>query len=174
MSVNLRNHPLSQLGEIHLGRKSVQPTPNVLRDFYKNAQPHIQHPIMWFEEGERIAIANSCRREILGRRLTCYACAILPNHAHLLVRVHKITGREMIEMLKLCSRTGLMIEAGFPPAHPVWSEDVADMYKFTPQQVRTTLRYICQNPSKHRLPQQQWDFVTPYDDWPLHKKHARQ
>ena len=174
LSVELRKEELSELGDIHYGRKSPQPPREEIREFFRKAPDHLDQPILWFEEAQRAVIAEAFREEIVAQGLTCYACAILPNHAHLVIRVHKLKGREMIDRFKFCSRSKLIFGGQFPQDHRVWSEDVADIYKFSPDQVTSAIDYTNGNPAKHRLPPQTWGFVVPYDGWPFHKRRARQ
>src|SRR2546423_1594103 len=56
------------------------------------------------------------------------------------------------------------------PHHPVISARQFKVFVYEPQQVWDRIGYIEQNPLKERLPPQQWDFVTPYDNFPFHKK----
>jgi hypothetical protein len=41
-----------------------------------------------------------------------------------------------------------------------------------PDEIRRTIVYIDENPLPYGLPIQRWDFVTPYDGWPLHPGHS--
>src|SRR4051812_14408712 len=80
---------LQQLGELHEGRKAVQPVGQVVRDFYAKAAPLLQHPLLTFDEGTRSVIATAFGEVIEERRYTCYACVIMPDHVHILIRKHK-------------------------------------------------------------------------------------
>ncbi len=54
--------------------------------------------------------------------------------------------------------------------HPVISARPYDVLLYTPQEVRARIRYVENNPVKDGLAAQQWPFVAPYDNWPLHKR----
>ncbi len=45
-----------------------------------------------------------------------------------------------------------------------------DVLLYTPDDVWTRIRYVEGNPVKDGLAAQKWPFVTPYDNWPLHKR----
>lgn len=47
-----------------------------------------------------------------------------------------------------------------------------DVLLYTPDDVWGRIRYVENNPVKDALPAQRWAFVTPYDNWPLHKRRA--
>jgi len=51
------------------------------------------------------------------RRYTCYACAIMPDHVHALIRRHRDHAEEMIANLQEGSRAAL-IAAGYEPDRP--------------------------------------------------------
>lgn len=56
------------------------------------------------------------------------------------------------------------------PHHPVISNRPFDVLLSTPDDVWTRIRYVEGNPVKDGLAAQRWAFVTPYDNWPLHKR----
>ena len=41
-----------------------------------------------------------------------------------------------------------------------------------PDEIRRTITYVENNPLPYHLPVQRYDFVTPYDNWPLHQGHS--
>jgi hypothetical protein len=68
------------------------------------------------------------------------------------------------------SRLRLRFPNEMPPHHPVISARPYKVFLYTPEQVWGRIDYIEQNPQKEHLPRQQWDFVTPYDNFPFHKQ----
>ena len=95
--------------------------------------------------------------------------ASLPTNVHALIRTHRLKAREMIPLLADASHEALLSQGLVRDGHPVWSRDAYVKYKKTPEQVRTAVEYIECNCAKHRIAPQAWDFVVPYDNWPLHK-----
>jgi len=173
-STETRKESLRTLGPMHFGRKPDHelPTRGEIREFYHEAEPLLDHPVVWFDDAKRQAIAEAFGGTIVRRGYTCWACAVCSNHAHALIRVHRDEGHAIWEHLaeaaavKLCGVIHM-------PDHPVWAERPYDVYKHSPREVRSCVKYIEDNPEKEKLPRQQWDFVTPYNDWPFHKKPAR-
>lgn len=54
--------------------------------------------------------------------------------------------------------------------HPVISARPYDVLLYTPDEVWSRVRYVEANPVKDGLPPQHWPFITPYDNWPMHKR----
>lgn len=169
-SHQLRRPDLEEFGPIHLGRKAQQPSKEELRAFHKSVEPHLVHPILWFDKPHRQSIGEAFAGVIAERKLTCYACAVMRNHAHLVIRRHALKKEEMIELLWNASRDRLRRISLAPESHPVWSCDAYSAFKHTPQEVRAAIDYIHRNFVKHRIPVQHWDFLKLYDNWPLHNR----
>ena len=104
--------------------------------------------------------------EIAERGYTCYACAVMPDHVHLLIRRHRDKAEQMIERFQRVTRVAL-IEAGQrTAAHPVWTAGPGwKGFLNTVRDFVRDVRYIRQNPVKIGKPEQTWDFVQEYDGW---------
>ena len=48
MSRNIASAAIAELGELHYGRKNLQPAGWVIRDFYERAEERLQHPLLTF------------------------------------------------------------------------------------------------------------------------------
>src|SRR2546421_8454413 len=99
MSRAIRNDVIGELGAIHFGRKKLQPASQTIRCFYDHAKDILESPISSFEVREFPTIAGAFAEEIVTQRYMCYACAIMPDHVHLLIRKHKHSAEEMIQNL---------------------------------------------------------------------------
>ena len=95
MSRTIRNDVLADLGELHFGRKRVQPASRVIRNFYEDAEPVLRHPLLTFDAGAIRCVGEGFARAVEACRYTCYACAVMPDHVHVLVRKHKHSAEEM-------------------------------------------------------------------------------
>jgi REP element-mobilizing transposase RayT len=168
-STQIRNPVLQDLGEPHLGRKPIQPASSDIRAFYDAAVDRLAQPPRLFNEEERSLLASVFATVIATFKYTCYAAAIMPDHVHLLIRKHKHRAEEMILNLRSASHQVLEPE----DRRRTWSSGHGwKVFLDHPDQVRRTIRYINDNPGKSRLPEQHWNFVTPYDGWPLHPGHS--
>jgi REP element-mobilizing transposase RayT len=167
----IRSDLLAQLGEIHYGRKKVQPSSKDIKAFYEQAKQLLRHPVLEFGDAERKIVALAFAELIRERPYTCYACAIMPDHVHLLVRKHKDLSEDMIDNFQERSRLALKANGFGGADHPIWSGGGWSVFLDHPDEIRRTIPYIENNPIVTKMPAQQYDFVTPYDGWPLHPGH---
>ncbi len=172
MSSKVHTPELAELADIHFGRKSQQPSRDQLREFYKQARGVLAHDVLWFNNAERQAIGQAIGDVVRRERLTCYACAVLSNHVHLLIRKHRLKGQDVHRMMRDAGRDKLHALTLAPAEHPVFSADALDVFKSSPGEVHTCVRYINGNFAKHRQTHIRHGFVVPYDNWPFHKKGA--
>jgi hypothetical protein len=172
-SRRIENDRIAALGELHRGRKRIQPTSRDLSAFYERAAATLKHPLLEIHGNAVHIVAESFGGVIGAERYTCYACAIMPDHVHVLIRKHRHSAEEMIAILQYASRWSL-IEAGFRPGdHPVWTGGGGwSVFLDHPDEIERTIPYIEANPAKIGLPAQSWPFVRPYDRWPLHEGHS--
>lgn len=168
----VRNDVLAELGDLHYGRKRVQPAGREVRRFYQQARPLLQHPAPEFDAAARAEIGRAFGEVIATQRYTCYACAVMPDHVHLLMRKHRHLAEDMMGWLQEASRYRLYDTGHRPPDHPVWTSGAGwKVFLDHPDDVRRTVGYIERNPLPLGLLPQRWDFVRPYDGWPLHPGH---
>jgi len=168
MSAHAYIPQIAELGESHFGRREKQPSRRELCEFHREASCRLAHPVLWWNDAERQAIALALGTVVREEQLTCYACAVLANHAHLLIRKHRLKAEEMSTKFKDSGRRALVAAQLAPPDHPVFSADPCHIYKSDPKAVRTCIRYINENPQKHNLPQAAYPFLKEYDEWPFH------
>ena len=164
-SLEIRVEKFKPLGEIHYGRKKVQPSNQGLREFFGEAQDVLAHPVLSLDDDDIALIGQIIGREIAARGYICYACAIMPDHVHLMIRRHCDRAEDMIERFQETTRTAL-IEAGKRgPTHPVWTKGGWKGFLNTRGDFERDIKYILQNPDKIGRPEQEWIFVTAYDGW---------
>ncbi len=149
-----------------------QPAGRVVRQFRERAEEVLRFPIQRLSADDVNAVAGAFAEVIREHPYTCYACAIMPDHVHLLIRKHKKQAEEMIEDFQAASRLRLRTCGNRAVDHPLWGGPGWKVFLDHPDDIRRTITYIEQNPVKWRLPQQRWDFVTRYDGWPLHPGHS--
>jgi len=171
MSKTIACNVIRELGEIHYGRRVVQPASREVRAFRERAKEVLKHPLLNFPQSLFPEIAAAFAEVIENERYTCWACAVMPDHAHVLIRKHKHQAEDMIVNLQEASRLRLRNCGARTPDHPVWGGPGWKVFLDHPTEVRRTIRYIRDNPEKWRLPRQQWPFVKSYDNWPLHPGH---
>ena len=172
MSKSIASDVIAQLGKLHYGRKKVQPSGREVRQFQDQSRGALKYPLLRFATSDFSVIADGIVEALRQHIYTCYACAIMPDHVHVILRKHKHQAEEMLENLQESTRLRfrtLGLRAG---DHPVWGGPGWKVFLDTPTDIRRTIRYIDENPPQWRLPRQQWPFVQAYDGWPLHPGHS--
>jgi REP element-mobilizing transposase RayT len=165
MSREIRNLAIAELSDLHYGRKRIQPAGRLLRDFHDAARQVLQHQLLQFSIEEANAVAASFAAMIGRRNYTCYACAIMPDHVHILVHKHRDAAETIIEQLQENSREAVLQFGDRDPNHPVWGGPGWKVYLETRDDIIRTVRYIENNPRNAGLPPQTWPFVASYEGW---------
>jgi len=91
---------VAELGELHQGRRQVQPPGAKIREFYQRAERALKFPLLEFSSSEFSAVADGFADAVDQCRYTCYACAVMPDHVHVLIRKHRDSAEQMIENLQ--------------------------------------------------------------------------
>ena len=165
-SAELRDAKFQNLGPIHHGRNSIQPSREELRRFHQQACPKLEFAPLWFDDAMRTKIGDSFGQAIARQGYTVWPCSVGSNHAHVCVRVHRDSYQTMWSNLTSQARTNLLAQALAPPGHRVWAQRPYSVYLHSPGDIRRVIAYIENNPGKECLPRQYWAFVKPYHDWP--------
>ena len=167
-SLEVRQPRFADLGEIHPGRRPEheQPSAEQLRDFYRRAEPRLEHRTVWFDYAKRQAVGQAFAVVIRAERYTAWACAVLADHAHLLVRRHRDDGCTLWRKFAQAAAQTLRTSGEVPSDHPVWGNRPYSVFKDSPDSIRVCVDYINRNPAKHGLPDQHWPFIQRYDGWP--------
>jgi len=154
---------IAELGDLHPGRRRIQPAGRVIREFYEAAQGVLQHPLRTFTPKDVETIACGFAEIIKERTYTCYACVIMPDHVHLLIRKHRDKAEDMITHLQERSQKMMREQTG--SEHPVWGGPGWKVFLDTRPDMERIVRYVEQNPVKMGRPIQRWAFVKAYDGW---------
>lgn len=165
MSQDIATDILTQLGEVHYGRKKIQPAGWEIREFYQKAKPLLKYELLKMNDADVDVVAKSFAETIRKCNYTCYACAIMSDHVHALIRRHRDLPEVMIEAFQTDSHDSLFAAGQRAVDHPVWGGTGWKVYLDCVEDIERTIRYIEQNPVKIGRPIQRWGFVTPYDGW---------
>ena len=136
-----------------------------------NAKRSLKHPPVVLSGVQARAVGQGFAMILPKVGLTIHACAILPEHVHVVVARHRFDGDEIIACLKRAGTRG-MNEAGLHPLggfwrnsgkHPSpWAAGGWKVYLNTVQEMRDRIHYVEQNPIRAGLPRQRRSFVVPY------------
>ena len=173
MSRGIRAEPVADLGPAHYGRKRSQPASATIGAFYDRAQDVLAQPLLTLDAADVRLVAESFAETVRRRGYTVYACAIMPDHVHAVVRRHRDKAEAMIAEFQRSRAVALLGEERRPPAHPVWGGPGWTVFLHAPADVTRVVRYVEMNPVKARQPAQTWPFVVPYDGWTPGLRNAK-
>jgi REP element-mobilizing transposase RayT len=92
-----------------------------------------------------------------------HACAILPEHAHLVIARHPRNIGRIVGHLKTRATQRLLREKLWPESNrPVWAKHGWHVYLFTGADITRAIRYVENNPLREGKRRQRWPFVVPY------------
>lgn len=108
-------------------------------------------------------VAKGFIRAIQDADYSVHACAILPEHVHLVLGRHARKPRRVVGHLK-ARATRQLRESGLWPddEQPVWGLRAWVVYLDSLADVQRAIRYVERNPIKERKPLQVWSFVRPF------------
>ena len=151
MSKTIASEVIAELGELHYGRKKVQPSAREIQAFHNQSRSMLKHALLDFQSNDFPVIAEALSETICENNYTCYACAIMPDHVHILIRKHKHQAEDMLDNFQQTSRLRLRNVGLRSADHPVWGGPGWKVFLDTPTDIRRTIRYIETNPVKWRL-----------------------
>jgi len=106
---------------------------------------------------------------------TIWACAILPEHTHLVIARHRYS-IEQIAILLRGAATRQLVKEGLHPletfAGPdqrpprMWAERPWKFFLDSDEAITDAIAYVQNNPLEEGMPAQHWSFVTAYTGLP--------
>ena len=158
-SREIRVERIRHLGDLHPGRKPVQPTPGELRDFHDEARDLLAHDVLLLSDEEIGIVASAFGKVISEEKYPCLACAIMPEHVHLVIARHRDRAEIMIEKFQDASKEELKKQKRRGVLHPVWGGPGWKVFLNTAGQMADAVEYVEENPEKSGRPRQNWRFV---------------
>jgi REP element-mobilizing transposase RayT len=144
-------------------RQSVAATPHD-RHLRESAKEALKYPPVHFTGIQARAIAYGFKDACEESGYVVFACAILPEHAHLIIGRHGRNIRRIVGHLKGRATQRLLDESLFPDdGRPVWARGGWNVFVDDPRWVHAAIAYVENNPAKEGKRRQRWSFVTPYE-----------
>jgi REP element-mobilizing transposase RayT len=140
-----------------------------LKEFYRKAAQLLEYPLFWIDEAKRQAISDAIAEVVVNCGYTVWACAILSNHVHMVIRRHRDNALQIWRSFADRSRDQLRQKFGLNWEHPVWAARPYKVFLHTPAEVRSRILYINRNPEKEGLAWQEYAFVKRYNNLPFHR-----
>jgi REP element-mobilizing transposase RayT len=145
-----------------------RPHDGALRRAAKGA---LRRPAVQFTGIQARAVGQGFARCVARGGFTVWACAILPDHVHVVLARIAYPVERVVNLLKGNATRMLQAEG----VHPFADQCTADgrvpgcsgrglwkVYLNTPERIEGAIRYVEQNPLREGKPPQRWGFVTPY------------
>jgi REP element-mobilizing transposase RayT len=172
-SVRVRaQHIYDAAGEatkVHTTR-SVAHKPHDVR-LRRLAKEALKYQAVEFSGIQARAVARGIAAVVPKVGLVVHACAIMPDHVHLVVARHRLGGDELLACIKRAGTRGLN-DDGLHPMREYsrangrlpspWGARGWKVMLFTPQHMRAGIRYVERNPIRAGFKAQRWSFVVPY------------
>jgi REP element-mobilizing transposase RayT len=146
-----------------------RPHDQSLRRLQKTA---LRYDPVRFNAQQIVSVARGFARAIEESAYVVYACSILPEHVHLVVRRHhQNLSERIIGHLKARATQQLLAEGLHPfqnvktptgTVPPAWARRGWHVYLDDVDDIRRAIPYVEDNPTKQGAPRQRWPFVTPY------------
>lgn len=127
------------------------------------------------------AIALGFGNSVQKSSVTIWACAVLPDHVHLVVAAHRLRIETLANLLKGEATKQLLADGTHPFQNvrvyrdrppPCFARKWWVIYKDDEESVVNAIRYVERNPLKAGLPAQRWSFVVPHPE-PYRPKHEK-
>jgi REP element-mobilizing transposase RayT len=124
------------------------------------AKEALKFPAVRFTGRQALEVALAIRDLVNEHGVIVWACAVMPNHVHLLAARHAMTPAKLVGSCRARASRRLHDGGLWPAERPIWGKGKWAVELETPHDVRT--RIINRNPPASGLPAQLWSFVTPY------------
>lgn len=170
---NIRRHgPATFVGT----RTSVASRPHD-SERRQRAKRDLVRPAVELTGRQALSVAHGFADRIRGCGYTVYACAILPDHSHLVIARHRYCIEQVVRVLRQQATMQLLADGLHPFANErlasgrlpsVWCQDFWKVFLYDSNDIDRSVKYVEQNPERAGLKAQRWSFVTqhagPADD----------
>lgn len=134
------------------------------------ARAALKYPPVTLTGHQAKSIGDGFANAVLKSGYTVWACAILPQHVHLVLARHRYAVEQMANLLKGAATKQIKLDERHPLGSYVidgrfpsfWAEKRWKVYLDSQDQIETTIRYVEDNPENEGKPKQHWKFVTPF------------
>ena len=141
------------------------------RDARKAAKSALKYPPVLFTGVQARAVARGFGGYLRHVNIPAWACAILPDHVHLVVGRSDMPVERLVIQLKGEATRQLELEGIHPLAE--WKQNAARVPKcfarglwkvfLEPEDLPRAIRYVQENPLKEGKKKQEWKFVVPLE-----------
>lgn len=132
---------------------------------------HLKYPAVVFNEVQIQSIALGFAEMVEKSKYQIHACAIMPDHVHLVLGRFRYDAEMMAKLLKAQASHRMIVDECHPMAAwpkpdgsmpKPWAEGCWKVFLNTAEDVWRAIRYVENNPIKDGLSAQVWPFVVPF------------
>ena len=137
----------------------------------ESAQKALLYPPVILNGLQARTVAEGFRSQVSTSNYTIWACAIMPEHTHLVIARHTYKVEQMANLLKGAATSRLIdlhlhpllefAKAGERPPR-MWAEHEWKVYLDSEEAIENAIGCVNENPIKEGKPQQTWSFVTKF------------
>ena len=153
-----------------IGRVEVEPEQYAI--WRAAAQKSLKHPPVTLSGPQALAAGEGFGRFAQKSGLEVWACAIMPEHVHLVLARHRYETEQAANLLK-GEATRRLLEMDLHPMKQfqkskrdrlpsVWGENQWIVYLDSERAIDNAVHYVEENPDREGKPRQRWKFVTPF------------
>jgi REP element-mobilizing transposase RayT len=100
-------------------------------------------------------------------RFAIWACAILPEHVHLVITRHRYCIEQTANLLKGAATSQLRTDgldpmANYGTSRSPWARGQWSVFLDSEESIDNAIHYVEQNPNREGKPRQRWSFVSPF------------
>lgn len=127
------------------------------------AKAALLFPPVTFTGEQARAVGNGFRQAVSEAGYRVYACAIMPDHVHLVVAQHERHVKRIVSHFK--AKASMELHGAlwpFDENRPVWERGGWAVFLNELGMVLNAIRYVEANPIREGLPAQRWSFVETF------------
>lgn len=138
------------------------------------AKSALRFPAVQFTGLQARAVGRGFGNSLQAGRIVCLACAILPDHVHMVLARHEHKPELLVNLLKGAASRALTKENLHPLAQyrehegrvpKCWARGQWKVFLNNLDEVQHAIAYVEDNPVKEGKPKQTWTFVMPFEIW---------
>ena len=135
----------------------------------ESAQKALNYEPVSINGQQALSIANGFAHRATRSNYNVWACAILPEHTHLVFARHTYKVEQMAKLLKAAATTEIIQDERHPLAKHkaddgrlphMWAESHWKVYLDSEEQIENAIRYVTENPEREGKKPQHWSFVS--------------
>lgn len=142
------------------------------RGLRASAKRALWQPALRFSGQQAQAIGAGFAKYVRKSEADVYACAILPEHVHMVIGRHSYRVEQIVNLLKGAA-TRELIERGLHPgqidgvmvhdSYRVWGRNLRKVFLNSIEEIANRIEYVERNPVKEGKRKQEWSFVREFE-----------